>query len=131
MVNISFNPYGEREVIGISRIGRGHWRSSSASFILSDTWTIAFLAPLVISFNIYIYFFFFLYFFLLLVRRFYCIFPMYLGCAFKIFRLLIKNIYPSILFRGKIGASLHRSSKGQAIGGRPPYLRVKSIYEIF
>jgi hypothetical protein len=63
MVNISFNPYGEREVIGISRIGRGHWRSSSASFILSDTWTIAFLAPLVISFNIYIFYFFFCTFF--------------------------------------------------------------------
>lgn len=28
------------------------------------------------------------------------------------------------IFSGKMGASLHRSSKGQAIGGKPPYLRV-------
>ena len=33
-------------------------------------------------------------------------------------------LHPSIIFRGKMGASLHRSSKGQAIGGKPPYLRV-------
>ena len=28
------------------------------------------------------------------------------------------------LFRGKMGSSLHRSSKEQAIGGKPPYLMV-------
>ncbi|WOG90855.1 hypothetical protein DCAR_0310101 [Daucus carota subsp. sativus] len=28
-----------------------------------------------------------------------------------------------ILFRGKMGSSLHRSSRGQAIGGKPPYLK--------
>lgn len=32
--------------------------------------------------------------------------------------------HPSIS-RGKMGASLHRSSKAQAIGGKPPYLKVK------
>lgn len=32
-------------------------------------------------------------------------------------------------FRGKMGASLHRSLREQAIGGRPPYLMVKLNYK--
>ena len=37
---------------------------------------------------------------------------------------LIWHPLTHILFRGKMGASLHRSSKEKAVGGEPPYLMV-------
>lgn len=36
-----------------------------------------------------------------------------------------------LLCRGKMGASLHRQSKSQAIGGKPPYLMVFFIFVPF
>lgn len=40
----------------------------------------------------------------------------------------IHSLNVSFIFRGKLGASLHRSSRPQGIGGKPPYLKVLFIF---
>ena len=46
------------------------------------------------------------------------------GFSLNLMLYLVLKSYLYYIYRGKIGASLHRSSRGRGIGGKPPYLMV-------